>query len=223
MSVIDETLLMEQDPVVQHRLLETETSLYGALVNPRGTCHLLRYNTVLTSRSPHAHDWGRFVHSRITWAAWWHQQVLALHTRSWARLRIHLIGEYAQRTRFEQVLARRVSNWTCLGRCARNIWSWQRYTTWSVATIVEQREHQSKWKSPIWATYLSAQLAARSWDGSCTTDKSALKKSLLSFEESNITLKIRDECHTDPVLNRTMAHYKHDVEYVLGYCWYDNY
>lgn len=39
-AVIDDTLLMEEDPVVQQRLLETETSLYGSLVNPRGTCYL---------------------------------------------------------------------------------------------------------------------------------------------------------------------------------------
>ncbi len=39
--VIDETLLMEHDPTVQQRLLETETSLYGSLVNPRGNARLL--------------------------------------------------------------------------------------------------------------------------------------------------------------------------------------
>ncbi len=62
--------------------------------------------------------------------------------------------------------------------------------------------------------YWPIQLAARSWDGSCTTDKSALKKNLLSFDASDIKLKIREDCLTDPVLNRTMAHYQHNVEYV---------
>jgi hypothetical protein len=183
--LIDETLLMEQDPVVQHRLLETETSLYGALVNPRAPTHTIEVALSIPELPELPDDISKF----------------SLFTRE-----VELASEFTSLANMhkELDLSKFLQDESQIGRASYD--------------VLETFETDNDTLHDLWLLSLNREntkLAARSWDGSCTTDKSALKKNLLSFEESDITLKIRDECHTDPVLNRTMAHYKHDVEHKI--------